>query len=697
MAADDLDESGGIECPNLLEAIQTAAAAVVGPEGFPAAYNVPNGFEGEPFFFEKGGWFEPGADPSGDDLRVLPLDRPDALVVDGVLVVVRDGWLFVVGPDGEEPVGSVWLGAVPTGATAPLLIPDPRGVLVVAETPLSREGAEPETGVRLTVVSLDEPGNPRVLEAMEVTGLLAGLETGDGRHRLAIRRSAPALDFVTATTPGGRDAATDSNRGVVMATTIRDWVARSTFTAGDGTERSGFLGGCEVTTSPGSESALGMTTLMHLVPGESLADVEAHTVLGEGAVLFDGELAYLLSPRNSVVGFDAGDRDTGRGVERVVITRLRSGSEGYQVEAAGIVGGMLSAPTAVGLDDEGVLVFTVEPFDDSLTLTSLGGESELRPLDSHDLPLNWWGVTVTRWHGPKLVLSRGGGVAVVDTSDRSDLDIRTAETLWDRGNRVVLDDITPFGESHVLAIGRGPVMSDRGLIESFLKAFAQGPGERQPGPVGIALRTGDPFDGETTAAWSGEALGLWPVGVDPTTGTATFGVLGLLDPEDPIPDAGSFTGAISFRRVGEELVEQSRVALTRVAPDNVGATDCEHADMDQLIGNAQFFTCEPGVGAGVVGYWCRSAGLSEIGTLLERQVADNVFEDDLDAFRGVVAGGGTVVLCIPEQFGGPDVPVGRFDAEDGGGHWLTTPTGVVWVDGSGEAAEVVPLEPPYGG
>ncbi|GJM39073.1 MAG: hypothetical protein DHS20C19_24400 [Acidimicrobiales bacterium] len=631
-------------------------------------------------------------------------------------MIVRDGWLHVLAPDADAPVHSSWLGSVAVGED-PLLVAEEDGLLVIHETSASI-GEQVGRAVRIARVTVGDDGQAVVEESVEILGYLAGADLEGDVLQLAVRREAPSLDLVQATTAGAEEIALDVNRAAIASTTIDDWVPLLRHQVGDDDAVDTLIGGCDVLAPPGSETALGTTALLRHEYGASLADVSGQLVLGEGVVSFEENSAWLMSSRSSVVDFGGEDGGGGFGTERVVTVRLTAGDDGYETGPAGIVAGRLQSPGGVAVGDDGILLFTSEDqWGNQMQVTSLGGTNQLTHLDSRSLNLDWWGVLNTSvLDDDTVVLSRQGGTAIIDLSVPEDIQVETIETRWNQGIRETAPQLFPYGDNSFVASSGGQIVADWGSVEIFFEQIVAnefGGQPRledwfgQPGSVSLDVREGGTEQQNMVAQWSGEAFGLWVVSADPDTGSVLAGVAGLRDPDDPPILGGElFTGAVAFDVVGDELVERERISFVPTQPDDIGASDCERATVDQFfldiagLWNAQLFTCEPGVGAGVVGYSCWGAEFGEIDPEMLRWnwgIEDTSdIESELAELRAVTEDGGTVIACRAKAPITVDVPLTELPT-DNGDLWVTTTTGIARFERGVDEISVHSLEPPYGG
>lgn len=699
------------ECAELLDTVQTSALAVVGPTGLPDddPFNQFNG-GGRLLVVDQGFGFNNGL----EEATTVPDDIHDAVVLGDRVVIVRDGWLHVLDADAPEPLSSTWLGSVSVGRD-PLLVGEGDGLLVIHETS-ARIGDQVGRGVRIARIDVTEAGAAEVQDSVEVLGSLAGLDLGEDSIRLAVRRGVPDLDLVQATTAGAEDAALEVNQAAIGSTTIDDWVPILRHENAEGEAVESFVGGCDVIMPPGSETALGTTALLHMDHGAPLSDIAGHLVMGDSAVLFDEDHAWLMSSRNSVVGFGADGGGSGVGVDRVVTVRLAVTDDGFESEAAGIVAGRLTTPAAVAMADDSLLLVTsADQWGQQVTLTSVGGSTELAHRDSHTINIDWWGVLESSVVEDTLTLTRQGASAIVDLSDPTDLDVDTRQQRWDQGVRVGVEQLVPFGDGTYAGSTGGQIVNDWGSVEIFFEQIIANEFGGQPrledwfgrpGEVRLSIKDGSDGDADTIAEWSGEAFGMWVVSTNADDDSFVVGVAGLRNPDDPpILGGDLFTGAVTYERDGDQLVERSRTRFVAEPPDDIGATDCERAQVDQFLldvaglWNAQMFTCEPGVGAGVVGYACWGVEFEDVDPeILQWQwgIDDtSSFDSDLQALKAIVDDGGSVIACRAKQPIDQDAPLAELQTDDGD-LWLRTTSGVARYDPDAEEISVLTLEPPYG-
>ena len=714
-SVDETIEANPGECAELLSTVQASALAVVGPDGLPTDLDPRNGFNDfRAVVIVDRVAFNGWDDGTGEATTILE-GTADAVVVGDRVVIVRDGWLHVLDSEADALAHSSWLGSVSVGQE-PLLVAEGDGLLVIHET-TGVVGEQSGRAVRIARISFADDGTPSVQESVEVLGSLAGADLSGDDLDIAVRRGAPALDLVRATTAGAEDAAIEVNRAAIAQTTIDDWVPIVRHTDADGEVTESLVGGCDVVMPPGSETALGTTALLRLDAGAPLAGLTGDLVMGEGVVAFEDGAAWLLSSRNTVVDFGAADALGGAGADRVVAVRLAAGEDGYTSEAAGIVAGRLTTPAGLPVGDDGLLLFTSQDqWGNQLTLTSLGGSTELAHLDSRQMNLDWWGVLNTSVvDDDTVMLSRQGASALIDISEPDDLQVETIETRWNQGLRIAAEQLFPFGDDGYIASSGGQIVADWGSVEIFFQQVVNnefGGAPRledwfgQPGQVTLGVREGGTEESDETASWTGEAFGLWVVSADAAEGTVLAGVAGLRDPDNPPILGGElFTGGVLFEVVGDELVERDRIVFTPTRPDNIGATDCERARVDPFfldvagLWNAQIFSCDEGVGAGVVGYSCFGIELGEVDAEViawQWGITDTAgIEAEFADLQAIVDSGGTNIACRAKAPVEVDAPLAQLSAGDGG-LWLTTTTGVVRYEEGADEIAVLALEPPYG-
>ena len=266
-----------------------------------------------------------GTGPTGTNLQEAGVDEPDTVKLSGDLVLaVGNGRLQVV-RGGRTPtlLSSLPLGALDgpaellvdgsrvlvvasgwrpvPGAPSPGPLPGPAeagdswsevAVDLPARTVLAAPG---RPYVRLLLVDLAEPAEPRVRETLELDGTSVSARLVDGTVRL-VTRSTPHVPAVSPEHPGERaqeDRALAANRRAAARATVEQVLPTAVRRDADGTEITrAHAVGCNRVHHPAGTPA-GATTLLvtTLRPAAGLAAVDTT------AVTSDGDLVYASTDR----------------------------------------------------------------------------------------------------------------------------------------------------------------------------------------------------------------------------------------------------------------------------------------------------------------------------------------------------------------------------------------------------------------
>ena len=264
-----------------------------------------------------------GAGPTGTNLQEAGVDEPDTVKLAGDLVIaVADGRLQVV-RGGATPV---LLSSLPLGAgvgTAELLVDGSRVLVLATAWRPPPGGKEPrpvplpgpaDTGalspvadpvvdilpapgepyVRLLLVDLADPAEPRTLEALELDGSVVSARLVDGTVRL-VTRSAPQVPGVLPASggPEQEEQALAANRLAASRTTVEQVLPTAVRRSADGTEVARFRAvDCTSVHTPVGASAGASTLLVTtLRPRDGLEAVDST------AVTTDGDLVYASTDR----------------------------------------------------------------------------------------------------------------------------------------------------------------------------------------------------------------------------------------------------------------------------------------------------------------------------------------------------------------------------------------------------------------
>jgi len=290
-----------------------------------------------------------GAGPTGTNVQESGVDEPDTVKLAGDLLIATAAGRLQVLRAGASPV---LLSSLPLGdgvSSAELLVDGTR-VLVVssvwrpepapqpggpATSPLLGQDAaarsEPGRGsatgdvgrsltlpapgravVRLLLVDLAEPRDPRVLETLELDGGYVSARLVDGTVRL-VTTSAPQVVGVEPVEPFGpaeERAALEANRQTADGVTLGQVLPTAVHRGPDGAELSrGPAVACTSVQRP-AESATGISTLLvtTLRPAAGLAALDSTAVTSDGELVYASpSRLYVATSRWGTVGPAAGE------------------------------------------------------------------------------------------------------------------------------------------------------------------------------------------------------------------------------------------------------------------------------------------------------------------------------------------------------------------------------------------------------
>lgn len=306
-------------CRQLRDDLRAAAAASVGPYGFPgdvrpealAASGARTAMDSAPTAAAAPAYsgtnvYEPGA------------DEPDMIKNDGRRIVyVSGGVLHVVDAATRRPVGQLKLDTF--GVDNLLLAGDKALVLVagglaaggVMSMPRSEVRAAPpipaEAGTRLLLV--DVSGAPRLISTYQGDGTLVDARQTGSTARVVLR-SSPQIklpDNPTATNESDRVAA---NREAVAAAPLDAFLPGWSVTTGSTTERGTV--GCERVSRPTTYSGSSMVTILTFDLGAgSLGSGDPMSIVADGGTVYGtGTSLYVASDQSWRLGMWGGRLST---------------------------------------------------------------------------------------------------------------------------------------------------------------------------------------------------------------------------------------------------------------------------------------------------------------------------------------------------------------------------------------------------
>jgi uncharacterized secreted protein with C-terminal beta-propeller domain len=287
-------------CRQLRDGLRAAAAASIGPYGFPGTSNFT-----EPPVVAGGARTGlddsamSGAAPvakaappafSGTNVNEADADEPDIVKTDGNrIVTVSQGTLRVVDAGTRRQTGKLDLG----GADVNLLLAGDKALVLVpggyGRYRVGKVASPIADGPQLLLVDLT--GTPRVLSTYSGEGILVDARQTGSTARVVLR-SAPRITLPEPMTAKDDAARTTANRAAVSHAAVDSWLPTWSVTTDGVTERGAV--GCGHVSHPAEYSAGAMLTILtfdlgaaKLTSGDPVSIVaDGDTVYGTGTSLY---------------------------------------------------------------------------------------------------------------------------------------------------------------------------------------------------------------------------------------------------------------------------------------------------------------------------------------------------------------------------------------------------------------------------
>jgi uncharacterized secreted protein with C-terminal beta-propeller domain len=272
-------------CTQLRDDLRAAAAASVGPYGFPGDGGVAldaMAVEGT----RSGAVASAPAAFSGTNVHEPGADEPDIVKTDGRRIVTVTGDLLrVIDPASRTETGRLRLGIAAAGPINLLLSGDKALVLVSGDymnfTPAdiaSRAAGRPE------VLLVDLIGTPRVVSRYQGEGRLVDARQTGSTARVVLR-STPRIKFPSLPNVSSESARTDANRAAVQRAPADAWLPAWSVTTGGVTERGRV--GCDRVSRPADYSGSAMVTILTFDMGAaSLSNGDPVSVMADGDTVY---------------------------------------------------------------------------------------------------------------------------------------------------------------------------------------------------------------------------------------------------------------------------------------------------------------------------------------------------------------------------------------------------------------------------
>lgn len=283
-------------CAQLRTDLRAAAAASVGPYGFPGMGGGPEAViaDGARTALDSAPKAEPAGGPafSGTNVHEPGADEPDIVKTDGRrIVTVSQGTLRVVDAATRRQTGKLGLGPAAGGDVDLLLSGDKALVLVSGGYGLLPEARIADRAVNgPEVLLVDVAGAPRLISRYQGQGMLVDARQSGSTARVVLR-STPRIPFPEPMRADDGDR-TSANRKAVAHAPVDAWLPSWSVTTGGVTEKGTVE--CGRVSRPSDYSGASMLTILtfdlgaaRLGSGDPISIVaDGDTVYGTGTSLY---------------------------------------------------------------------------------------------------------------------------------------------------------------------------------------------------------------------------------------------------------------------------------------------------------------------------------------------------------------------------------------------------------------------------
>ncbi len=304
------------DCNALLEHFKSEALKIVGPYGL-------SGSEPPFIIFDSPGQPEllrsttaavpeaAGSDGgvpnfSTTNVQVKGVDEPDIIKTDGTRIVgISGGELWIVDPTNGNKVGSIKLGntydniefllykdkvvAFYTSSTFSTYAPT-RLETDIASIPASVSG-------NAHIIEIDITNNtPRILNEVIIEGRYISARRVDNTVNFVLEsRKSQELPFVSPINQNGEERAKESNRQVIMESSIEDWLPLyHLVNEQGGSVRKGEIAPCNKVRIPDEHSGLDVLSIVTIDLDSSLPEQGATSVIANGGTVYSsGKTLYV--------------------------------------------------------------------------------------------------------------------------------------------------------------------------------------------------------------------------------------------------------------------------------------------------------------------------------------------------------------------------------------------------------------------
>ena len=530
-------------CTQLRDDLRAAAAASVGPYGFPgdgaialdavAAEGARTAMDATaPTAFSGTNVHEPGA------------DEPDIVKTDGRRIVTITGnVLRVVDAATRTETGRLPLGIAAAGAINLLLSGDKALVLVSGDyIRYSAADIANKIAGRPELLLIDLTGTPRVVSRYRGEGRLVDARQTGSTARVVLR-STPRIKFPPLPNVSSEDARTDANRAAVERAPADAWLPAWSVTTSGVTEQGRV--GCDRVSRPTDYSGSAMLTILTFdLSAASLSSGDPTSIVADGDTVY-GTATSLYVANDQRWQLDRGSRRAP--AQRTEIYRFdTTGARAPTFAASGSVPGWLISQYALSEWDGRLRVATTD---------DRAASSAVRVLSQRGRDLVQVGVVDGLGQGERIysvrfVGPRGYVVTFKQTDPLYSLDLsdpakpRVAGALKITGYSAHLQ---PVGDSRLVGIGQEA--STEGRVQGTQVSLFDVSDPAAPRRLARYHLTGAVSEAE----WDPHALLWWPA-----TGLLVVPVMDNYDTAS--------AGALALRVTGNELAQVGRIQRRTADP-----------------------------------------------------------------------------------------------------------------------------------
>ena len=291
LEGDEIQLTSGLtgfdDCDALLDHLHTEYSRRVGPYGFDGSgwdsVTGPSGGTDEAASDEGSSTSGPfdGIDFSGTNLQEAGVDEPDMIKTDGRRIfTVLSGRLTVVDTRDRRVVGSVEV----ADGYAPQLFLAGDSLLLVQQAITS---GDPPRRLETVLQRIDmRDDTPEIVETIRFQGRYLSARSVGGVARVVFYYDPhQALPWVDPYTAGSEQDASDTNRALVLDSSLGDWLPSYT-TDGTGSAASRLLPECNKVQVPLNFSGLGVTTVVSIPVDGRFDPAAATSVLAPGTTVY---------------------------------------------------------------------------------------------------------------------------------------------------------------------------------------------------------------------------------------------------------------------------------------------------------------------------------------------------------------------------------------------------------------------------